>query len=1094
MDSKMYLDFPTSRIFKNCPISMKSFLIIAFLAIMASLSGQNLLSSRQSGYYSYVYKITDAEARKIYKSNSDKWLRQDEYFRTLVDSFPIYTEYARKLQPGHYLKVSVKKNQLEASITSVLNVNVQVVNNNTDLCIQVYDSSGRSIRDAVVKADGRLMKYDDMSRGFLLKKSNRNGILEVKYMGVSSFFDLSKDYSYSIARKIESRFLIGTPLKYLWVPVKFLIKAPVITARDLINGRSYSIGPDLGYFWVRNGFSRNNYNGDQKKGYFVFNKPKYLPGDTVKFKAFLVSNNGKPINKELELKIMKDRGNDIVLSRIKPQNPGNYYGQFLLADSFDLDLDRHYDLCLNKGKWKTYSSGTFRYEDYELKNISLTVRPDTAVQIRGREFGIHIRATDENNLNIQDGRIELILKSNDLTKQFDKNIFIRDTLLSKKPSLEQSGETVITLPDSLFPAANFSYSMDVRVIRSDNESKSYHQKIEFFDRLEDITYELQNDSILFIANENGKLIKSRASISGRDKFGYSSTPRFVVLPWKEKINPYYESYKIVTDKLTKTIHIEDDHSFVRCESVIVNDSLKLKIINPRNLTITWFLFRANRLMSKGNGDSFSFNERIRQKSKYFLSLIYLWSGSTRSETYELSGHMNDLNIKVDQPPLVYPGQKVRMGITVTDYRGKPLGNVDLTALSYTSKFNSEPPGAYQFPDKRKSKKLINNFRIGNQVLKGDFSSPLDYSKWNRIFSLDTIAYYKFLHHEEDIWFYSCVPEDGITQFAPFVVNKGSPVRINVIYVDRVPVYFGWVQNNQQPYSFKTDSGYHFVEIRTQNKIFKIDSVYFQYGKKLIMSVNDLDKPSSFKIQQAKPSFDENEKFSISRYLFPYRNNFGNDFAYIQQSGKITLLNIPGTKEVTYNSNYNTYLGNDNSRVAGPVKPDNVWLKVAGSYDHFFMNEPNYEFEFSPSIIKMRSIDKKNLIPVHWYEPPSLKFSDVLLTEDKVMDSYNEYLFQEKLAAAKFNLPKSTLPSCGKLHLKIDSLSAGFGPLPIFIVLMSQDRPEKMIVYPGNIISLENIEPGLWSVVLFFRGESYYRYDSIPVRAGGRNFIHLNSTR
>ncbi len=986
--------------------------------------------------------------------------------------------------------MSVKNNQLEASVTSVLNVNVQVVKNNTDLCVQVSDSSGMLIHNAEIKADGRRMKYDDSVKGFLLKKSNRKGILEVRYNGVTSFFDLSKDYNYSHARKFESRFLIGTPLKYVWVPVKFLVTAPVITVRDLVNGNAYSIGSDLVYYWHRNGITINGYNNHEKKGYFIFNKPMYMPGDTVKFKAFLVSNNGSPINKELELKIRKDGGKDLNLNKIRPQNPGNYYGQFVLADSFDLDLDRYYSLCLNKGKWTTYRSGTFRYEDYELKNISLTVRPDTAVQIRGREFRIHIRATDENNLNIQDGRIELTLKSNDITKQFDKNIFIRDTLLSKKLILEQIGETLISLPDSLFPAANFSYSLDVRVIRSDNESKSYHQNIDFLDRIEDITYELQNDSILFIAKENGKLIKSRASISGRDRFGYSSTPEIVVLPWKEKINPYYESYKIVTDKLTKTIHIDDDHSLVRCESVVVNDSLKFKIINPRNLPFTWFLFRANSLLSKGNGASFSFNERITHKSKYFLSLAYLWSGSTRSETYDLSGNKNDLNIKVDEPPLVYPGQKVRMEILVTDYRGKPVENVDLTALSYTSKFNSKPSGAYQFHDKRKSKKLLNNFWIRNQIRKRDINSPLDYSRWKKIFSLDTVEYYKFLHHDEDVWFYSYIPEDRITQFAPFIVNKSDPVRINVIYVDRVPVYFGWVQNNQQPYSFRIDSGYHFVEIRTRNKIFKIDSVYFQYGKKLIMSVNDLDKPSGFKIQKAKPSFDENEKFSISRYMFPYRNNFGNDFAYIQQNGKITLLNTPDKKEVTYYSNYNTYLGNDNSRVAGPVKPDMVWLKVAGSYDHFFMNEPNYEFEFSPSIIKMRSIDKKNLIPVRWYESPFLKFSDVPLTEKRVMDSYNEYMFQKKLASAKFNLPKSTLPSFGKLYLKIDSLSAGFGPVPVFIVLMSQERPEKTIVYPGNVTSMENLDPGLWSVILFYRGESYYRYDSIPVKTGGKNYSHL----
>ncbi len=624
--------------------------------------------------------------------------------------------------------------------------------------------------------------------------------------------------------------------------------------------------------------------------------------------------------------------------------------------------------------------------------------------------------------------------------------------------------------------------MDVKVLRSDNEYKTFKDKIEFYDHIVDITYEMHNDSILFISKENGKLTETSASISGIDRFGFSSVARIVTFPWKEKINPYYESYKIVTDEITKNIHIGDGLSLIRCEPVIENDSLKVKVINPRNLPFTWFLYRRNSLESKGYGTSFSFNEKVNHKARYFLSLIYLWSGRTMNETYDLSGNMNDLSIKVDQPPLVYPGQKVRMGITVTDYRGKPVENVDLTALSYTSKFNSDPSGVYQFPDSRKSKKLLNNFRIHNYVKKSDIDAPLDYKRWKKIFSLDTIEYYKFLHHEGDIWFYSYVPEDGLTQFAPYVVRRGNPLQINVIYADRVPVYFGWIRDNQQPYSFRIDSGYHFVEIRTPDKIFKIDSVYFQYGKKLIMSVNDLDKPLSFKVQKAKPSFDENEKFSLARYLFPYRNNFDNDFAYLQQNGKISMLNTPGANEVKYYSGNNTYLGNDNSRITGPLKPDMVLLKVAGSYSHSFLNEPGFEFEFSPSVIKMRSINKKDLISGNWYGSPMLRFADLPLSEKRVLDSYNEYLFQKKLASAKFNLPKSTLHSFGKLILEIDSLSAGFGPVPVFIVLMSEDNPERTIVYPGNIVSMENMLPGLWSVILFYRGESYFRYDSIPVKS------------
>jgi alpha-2-macroglobulin len=1069
---------------------MKSFFIIVFLAIMATLSGQNLLSSRQSGYYTYIFRITDAEARKIYTSRNDRWLKQDGYFHTIVDSFPLYTVYPGKLKPGHYLKVSVKKNQLEASVTSVLNVNVQVVNNNTDLCVQVYDSNGVLVRDAEVKADGKNMNYDELVQGFLLKKANRKGILEVKYNGITSLFNLSKDYNLSTVRKFESILLIGTPLKYVWVPVKFIVAAPVITIKDLINGQSYSIGSDLVNYWPRNGFRRYNYNGHQKKGYFVFNKIKYMPGDTVKFKAFLVNNKGKPLKKELTLKIEKDWRNNINLGKISPLHPGNYNGKFVLADSFNLDLDRNYKLCLNKGKWSTYSYGLFRYEDYELKNLSVSVRPDSSAQMRGRRFRIHIHATDENNLNIQDGRIELTLISNEIIKQFDKNVFLRDTLFSKKLKLEQSGETLIAIPDSLFPHANFSYSLDVKVLRSDNEYKTFKDKIQFYDHNVDITFETHNDSIFFISKENGKLTVSCASISGIDRFGFSTVPRTVTLPLKEKINTSYQSYKIVTDGITKNIQIGDGLSLIQCEPVIENDSLIVKVINPRNLPFTWFLYQRNSLESKGYGTSFNFNKKVNHKTRYFLSLIYLWSGRTIGETYDLSGNMNDLNIKVDQPPLVYPGQKVRMGITVTDFRGRPVENVDLTALSYTSKFNSDPSGVYRFPDARKSKKLLNNFRIQDYVKKSDLESTLDYRRWNRIFSLDTIEYYKFLHHKEDIRFYSYKPVDGLTQFAPYVVSKGEPVRINVIYIDRVPVYFDWIRNNQQPYSFSIDSGFHFVEIRTPNKIFKIDSVYFKYGQKQIISINDLDEPSSFKVQKVKPSFDENEKYSIARYLFPYRNNFGNDFAYLRQNGKILLLNAPGANETKPNSGYNTYLGHDNSMIAGPLKPDKALLKVVGNYSHSFLNEPGFEFEFSDSVIKMRSIERKDLISGNWYGSPMLRFADLPLSEKRVLDSYNEYLFQKKLSSAKFNLPKNTLPSFGKLILEIDSLSPGFGPVPIFVILMPPDKPERTVVYPGNITSMENIVPGLWSVILFYRGDSYCRYDSIQVRAGGRNYIHL----
>jgi alpha-2-macroglobulin len=1068
---------------------MKRLIIIVFLALTFPVSGQNLLSSRSSGYNCYIFRITDSEAGKIMRSGNNKWMKDEKYFHSLIDSFPLYTNYKGKLQPGHYLVASVNKNEFEITVRSVLNVNVQVVKNNTDLCVQVYDTKGTLIKNAVVRAASKKLSYDNEVKGFLLAKTSVKGVLEIKYNGVTSLFDLNRLYNRSLIRSFESRFLTGTPLKYIWVPAKFIVAGPLMTARDLINGNSYSIGNDLLYYWRRNGLFTRSYGGAQKNGYFVFNKPIYLPGDTVKFKAFLVNSHGRPLERELQPLVIKSWDDKIKLPLIRPSLPGNYSGRFVLADSLGLDLDKHYNLDLVKGRKKTFATGNFRYEDYELKNMFLVVRPDSDVQARGKVFNVHIRATDENDLNIQDGRIELLMKSGAVTAQYRKNVFLPDTLFKLNEKLLQSGETVLAIPDSSFPEANFSYKLQIKVIRSDNEYKSFDKTISYQNHSKEISYSLDEDSILFVMKEDARIIKTAAKISGIDKFGYVSPDREVILPFREKIDPFFESYRITAQNISRLIHVEDNSSLISCESSRINDSLKVKILNPRNIPFTWFLYRGNRLEKKGYGNELAFKQKINRNRKYNLSLVYLWSGSTRDETYDLSGNVNELNINVDQPALVYPGKKVMMTATVTDYSGKPVEGVDLTAFSYTSKFRSDPRPPYSFPDIRKSKKLYNNFRIDNPVSKENLKSVLDYGRWKKTFSLDTIEYYRFFNHNDEILSYTFPAPDSITQFAPFIVKNGAPVAINIIYVDRVPVYFSWTKNDHQPYSFRVDSGYHFVEIRTRDKRFMIDSVYFRKGKKLILSINALEKPQSYKIINEKPSIEDNEKYTVARYLFPYRNNFREDFAYMVSGGNLSLLNFPSEKTFSAGYGYNYFPGINNLNVVGPLRPGSLILKIPGNYNLSFIDEDNFEFEFEPSLIKMREMDKKKLVPRYFWNSPIVDFSGSPLSEKRILRSYDDYLFQKKIASARFDLPKSTLPEYGELNLTVDSVSATGQP-PLFILLMSEDTQGRVKVYPGNCSVMKNLYPGLWSVVLFYRGDSYSRYDSIPVFKGGSNYSHL----
>ena len=140
-----------------------------------------------------------------------------------------------------------------------------------------------------------------------------------------------------------------------------------------------------------------------------------------------------------------------------------------------------------------------------------------------------------------------------------------------------------------------------------------------------------------------------------------------------------------------------------------------------------------------------------------------------------------------------------------------------------------------------------------------------------------------IYPHDSIYRFEYPVPDSLTQFAPFVVSKGKVLPVHVIYVDNNPVYFSW-SNYIQPYSFKVFSGYHQVKLRTSFKSITIDSLYFSRGKKMIFSLNDNLKAANIHISDEKPELSDFEQRSLYRYIFPYRNNFGERYAYLYQNG------------------------------------------------------------------------------------------------------------------------------------------------------------------------------------------------------------------
>lgn len=1067
----------------------KSILLISFLTLSSFyVASQKLQESRQTSYNTYIYKLTTKEAKKIYKK--DIWVVDTSYFHTLVDSFPTDSQYTRKLPEGHYLKTLAEKNTQKFSITTVQNFDVFILNNNTDLCIQVYDLKGNIIKDADVRTGLKKLHFNKKIQAYIDRKSNQKGFLKVTHNGFTAYYDLNRQYNNSCVLRGTRKAVYGTPLKYAWVPVNYVLYIPVDAVKSALRGRPQgTIRRSIGFF--EKSFEKliclldeyycdydyNNRFERKHTGYIVFNKPKYQPGDTVKFKAFLVTKKGKPVNKPVKIVLQTNRKN-LELTELNPYRKGGYEYQFFLHDSLQLQLDRHYYLRLQLNDRKEYISGSFNYEDYELTKIKLTLEVPKTEHYRNTDFKLSVKGTDENELNLLDARLEVLVKPNNISEFFGNPIFIPDTLLFFERKLEPSDETELVISDSIFPKVNMDYDVFVRLLTSDNESVTENKKIKYFYSLEEFKTELLNDSIDFRFFKDGIEYPKSVIITASDNFNNKTEVFKGMTPCKVELNTYYYTYTIKSDSLTQSTDISSEPSLINCFSKRTKDSVFIVVDNPRKIPFIYNIYKKNTNKAEGYTDSLNVEQKSLSKQNYFVSLRYLWGGKVKTENYRIPLTDKNLTISLKQPKIVYPGQKSLIELQVTDPEGNPVEGVDVTAYSLTKKFNYTSPDLPYLVKNRKDKSVINNFHFQNFKPEEFYGLNLNYNTWKLVAGIDSLEYYKFIYPQNSIYTFRYYTPDSITQFAPFVVFDGGYVPIHVIYVDSKPVYFSWSTNTQR-YSFKIDSGYHRIKLRTFNRNITIDSLYFKKGEKLIFSLNEDINHKNVTIEKATPELTTHEQRTLHKYIFPYRNTFGERYAYIEDGEHLQFL-APQQGNNRYN--YNNFAG----PVTGYVK-----FTLLDSFSTGFFHEPGFEYEFAPELLKMRSLDENKYPKYFSYTgfEKEKNLNDVVLTKKALYRNWKDLLESKRYLNARYRYPSSTSQGNGRLFIDYNNKKP-VKDLPLNILLFRYDNHEFLRVYPGNTTMVHELKEGYHKIIFFYSGSKYHTEDSIYVRPNGLNYFQV----
>lgn len=1048
-------------------------LIISLLGLLifstAVFSQKPLTNSRKNSYYTYIYPLKDEHVKLLYQS---KDRRMTDYVLTNpIDSFLTDRPRELRLKPGYYLQVRAVENQLEYKLVENKTASLLLLSNTESEQFILMNKNGEELKDLPVYMGRHRISYDPERQLYHTRKAGRHVLLRVNYEGINNFYRISQPRTSLPSgswRKVKNTFL---RLKDIFKKDK----------------------------------PRYHYNIPENPGYMVFNKPVYRPGDTIKFKAFILARGpGKPVtDKELLIRLKDDMwDNGKIIGRVSAYRPGAFEYQFKLTDSLDLDLDDDYILSLEplssakydldkyEGdlgdreyllKRTVYQSKSFHFEDYELKANHFAVRTDKDVHTPGAPVSIYFKATDENDLNVQDGRVELTLTTNHIPDFNDPYTFVPDTLWNHTIALEPTGETKLVLPDSIFPGPEIQFKAEAVFRNSNNEMHVQSRYLSFSPAEYEITGELTKDTLAVSHRYRGKETPVRAHLFVVNTTGDTISAKEVSLPLTEKVAQNDYKYVIRTGKLTKAFLINSFPAELSPSAYRDRDSVFIQVSNPRRLDFWYTVFAGKKIIEKGRSGTLRHARAFSQKTNVSVVFDYIWGGEPRHEEVNVPFQDKLLNIQTEQPLTIYPGQQVTINVHVKDAAGKPVENADISAYSFTKKFEGgQAPFVPYLGKAYPYRKVQAPFTIN--LPKSNGAWLLNWGRWSQEMGLDSIRYYQFTHTPNIFRVEEPAP-DSITQIAPFVVNKGRIIPVHILYIDEKPVYFSQTTHLQR-YSFRVNPGSHKVSFRTRDFSVTLDSVKVSKGNKCILSVN-LDQRQNIQAHfiKQKPILSQDEARLINKYLLTVTDNFNGAFATIEQGDNIFLLN-PASRNGNYGYSRAPIL-------TGPHSGFTAKFDLKGDKPVYFDPEPDYRFEFRPGLLKQTSLPRFTEFPfstsLNDFTPRTNNdYTQYPLTTKEVDSMWQDYLDLRSRTTSLFQNENPDDRNTGKLVVKIDSLPDKTFPFVKNIIVYKYDDPDFIRIYPGNTTNLQRFAASKYRIFYLLKGNSYMLQENLKIREYGTN--------
>lgn len=1036
---------------------MRLSLLLLFISV--AVYSQDVTTSRRSSYFTFVYKLTDSEAKRLYEHQKPT----KEYCHTLqalylTDS----TQFQDELPVGHYLLVKTISDKLHYELVSVNNTSLHLLNNQRDLLFTVSDRSGQSVSDADIKIDNRKIAFRKRENAYVIQKSNNHGIIAITRDDHTSFFPIERSLNNSFFVRTGKKMLGTFPINHL----ASIVIYPIRTIKNLVLGNG--IAPPGIYYKAKN-LIEPNYQKNWT-GYLVFNKPMYKPGDTLRLKAFITSKKGRPIKKNLTVHLFNygRHAVNLKLGTLSPYRPGAYVYELVLTDSLKLALDTSPSIQLEH-RHKTALSKPFLFEQYELKANQFFARSENNRKEKGAV--LYVKGTDSNDMPLYDVRTEILIQPTTINQVYQDKQFIADTLWFHQQKLDAVGETKIVIPDSVFPNASLNYKAIIAFINADNKRQTKELSLQFDSRLSAVRFEVKNDSVWILP----QTLTGKVELTALDQEDDEIFTKEVILPHREKINPVIKEYEAGVSSNWQFLEM-GAYDKLEVLSNRTVDSITILVNNPRKIPFLYQVFNGNRQLHRGSGyeSGIIFKDKASVRASFTVSVQYLWAGTSKEENYAVTFNDRLLNVAISHESLVYPGQTTDFAINVTDVNGKPVSQADITAFAITKKFKqatlNQPP---TYPRKQKGRLMFNSF------YQGEFedlpAKKLDWAIWNKTLGLDSISFYNFLYPVGGRYIFEKASSDSITQVAPFLVDNGQVVMPNIIYINNTPVFHSSV-NTIQPYSFRIEAGSQQIRMLIQNYAITF-SIDIKKNHKQIVSIDLQNLPADvLKIEYDKKDL-ELEQQKISKYFITVHRSAEQSRAYLWQYDNYFLFNTSGAR------------GFPSAEVVGPLHPQATKFITADSSETTFNYEPFFSYQFLPGLIRQRSLTKPVVSNRNHGFNFSPSFGDKVMTAKEIE---KRWFLPESIKRPNFvtyTSHYSTGKETGGLKFFIKTPLTTHQHLATFLINL--DNPDQYFIYPASNSHFPKFTAAHYELILLMDDQQYLRSGKFFLKPFGQTYISLH---